>query len=161
MNGVVSARALPFRAMIKSFIPSEDDFDHKLGDFFVNEITKERNYLHFDLKLKYGQRSISVDFSKEEKRHRFYPLLGYEQIIRKYSMDGGAKKKERSIRYASHRDAAYLEVYSIFLAKKYELILTKLGITDCVLAYRKGGGSNIDHAKKFFELGSGLNLPTR
>ena len=138
--------------MKHSFSPSEYDFDPKTEDFFVSEVTKERKYLHFDIKLKDSERLLSVDFSKEERKHRFYPLLGYEQITRKFGKDGKAKKKERSIRYASHKDAAYLEAYSIFLSRKYETILNKFGIEDCVLAYRKGGGSNIDHAKKFFEL---------
>ncbi|MEM9715151.1 MAG: antiviral reverse transcriptase Drt2 [Pseudomonadota bacterium] len=134
--------------------PTEEDFDHKAEDFFQLPLTKERNYLHFDLKLVRDTSALPL-IDEYEEAHRFYPLLGYtdtrEKFVRNEQKQLVKKFKERPIKFSSHRDAEYLQVYGAQLASKYESALARLGLQSAVLAYRKGGGSNIHHAKALFD----------
>ncbi len=140
--------------MPELYLPSNEDFNHRDEDFFSEYETKERRYLHFDRPSQRKEvRKVSLE--KFNEKHRFYPLIGYKKRIRKiHKKEDGRiciKEKERPIRYASHRDADYLEVYSHYLGRKYEYFLSNEKLSECVLAYRKGGGTNIHHAYSLFK----------
>ncbi len=147
--------------------PSQNEFDHRTDDFVPLEFAKERKYNHFDLRLREVDRELAVDFSIENKAHRFWPLLGYTDVtrrfVRKKNADGQwikdsdgnfvrcEKLKKRPIRFASHSDAAYLQAYASYITGYYERALAKDGTSQSVLAYRSGGGTNIHHAKYLFD----------
>lgn len=83
-------------------------------------------------------------------------MLGFTEITRKVkrNADGTTERKEpkkRPIRFAGHADAAYLEGYAAHLSPAYERALAADGTTCAVLAYRRGGGTNIHHAKALFD----------
>lgn len=61
------------------------------------------------------------------------------------------KDKPRPIRFAGHADAAYLQAYAAHLNGFYEQALELDATSGSVLAYRKGGGTNIHHAKSLFD----------
>ena len=137
------------------YLPSEDEFDPSTDDFVHQSLSKERQYKHFDLPLARSDREVQIDFSTEASKHRFWPFLGYTDISRRYTRDhDGDKKltlKPRPIRFASHSDAAYLQAYGEHLNRFYEEAITKDGTAPSVLAYRRGGGTNIHHAKSLFD----------
>ncbi len=107
-----------------------------------------------------------LDFSREDEPHRFLPLLGFTDLARKLvrtkEKDGTWKRdadgmflreerlKPRPIRFASHGDAAYLQAYAEHLHRFYEMALKEDNTSRSVLAYRRGGGTNIHHAKSLF-----------
>lgn len=145
--------------------PSENEFDPSTDDFVLHVLSKERRYKHFDLPLVH--RELTFDFSREDKPHRFLPLLGFTDVARRYvrvrdengdwKRDGNdrfvreEKPKPRPIRFASHKDAAYLQAYAEYLNGFYEQALARDGTSGSVLAYRRGGGTNIHHAKALFD----------
>lgn len=135
------------------YLPSEDEFDPSTDDFVLPAISKERKYKHFDLPL--VDRELAFDFSREDEPHRFLPLLGFTDVARRYvrkaSGDREVKVKERPIRFAGHEDAAYLQAYAGHLNGFYERALAQDGTSGSVLAYRRGGGTNIHHAKALFD----------
>lgn len=135
-------------------LPSENDLDPETDEFYHPFQAKARTYRHFDLPLSDQQRSMTRDFSTEEEKHRFLPLLGFTDIRRRVVREGGkprVKEKPRPIRFAGHADSAYLQAYAEFLAPRYEASILLDGTSDSVLAYRKGGRTNIHHAKSLFE----------
>ena len=147
------------------YLPSEDEFDPSTDDFVLTVLSKERRYKHFDLPL--VNREQVFDFSKEDAPHRFLPLLGFNDLKRRFVRlkgengewlrnPGGAfirveKPKLRPIRFASHRDAACPQAYAEHLTPSYERALALDGTSASVLAYRQGGGTNIHHAKALFD----------
>lgn len=137
------------------YTPSETEFDPETDDFVIQFLSKERRYRHFDLPLRGDARKQVMDFSREDAPHRFLPLLDFTESLRRYTRNKTGKKeqkvKERNIRYASHEDSAYLQAYSDFLNKFYEDSLRADGTSASVLAYRRGGGTNIHHAKALFD----------
>ena len=137
------------------YLPSEEEYDPSMDDFVLTSVSKERRYQHFDLPLPDAERTLTIDFSTETKPHRFLPLLGFTDQVRKYVRSVGGsreiKLKERPIRFASHADAAYLQSYAEHLNPYYERALRKDGTTASVLAYRRDGGTNIHHAKSLFD----------
>lgn len=141
--------------MPELYLPSEDDFDPSADDFVLPACSKERRYKHFDLPLSEAARARQIDFNKEVKPHRFLPLLGFTDRVRRITRDEqGAVVpdiKTRPIRFCGHLDAAYLECYAAYLGRFYEEALTQDGTACSVLAYRRGGGTNIHHAKALFD----------
>ena len=137
------------------YLPSEDEFDPSTDDFVQPAVSKERKYKHFDLPLIGADRERDIDFSAKCDPHRFLPLLGFTDQTRRYIRDASGvpkiKIKERPIRFAGHADAAYLQAYAGHLNGLYEQALVKDGTSGSVLAYRKGGGTNIHHAKSLFD----------
>lgn len=131
--------------------PSTEDF---VPQFLLPAVAKLRTYKHFAPPLKEKERSKVFDFSSESQKHRFLPLLGFTDTTVRFERDGtGIKKqktKERPIRFAGHRDAFYLQAYAAYLNEYYESSLLSDGISDSVLAYRRGGSTNIHHAKSLF-----------
>jgi len=137
------------------YLPSENEFDPSTDDFVLPFVLKKRRYKHFDLPLRESEREQVIDFSREHKPHRFLPLLGYTDKARRYVRNGAGdrerKVKERPIRFAGHADAAYLQAYANHLNGYYERALVADGTTKSILAYRRGGGTNIHHAKALFD----------
>ncbi|WP_425403440.1 antiviral reverse transcriptase Drt2 [Hwanghaeella sp.] len=137
------------------YLPTADEFDPSTDDFILEAVSKERQYKHFDLPLSDENREITIDFSEQTEPHRFLPLLGFTDTVRKFVRNSQGirvpKEKERPIRFAGHADAAYLQAYAEHLNRFYEQALTRDGTTGSVLAYRKGGGTNIHHAKSLFD----------
>jgi RNA-directed DNA polymerase len=149
------------------YLPSENEFDPSTDDFILKSVSKERKYKHFDLPLPDDQREKTLDFGSEIKPHRFLPLLGFNDVTRRlvrvkddagnWLRDGDGefvrkeKVKTRPIRFAGHEDAAYLQGYAAHLNSFYESALASDGSSGSVLAYRKGGGTNIHHAKSLFD----------
>lgn len=127
-----------------------------------------KQYPHFDAPLRPDELERIANDPEAVAAHRFYPFLKYTNTYQPYA---GPKKdmkkrrerkdpKEREIRYASHCDAVIYSRYRSILSERYEAELTRLGISDCVLAYRRvlispesqAGKSNINHAKAAFDL---------
>ena len=118
------------------YLPSEDEFDPSSDDFVLRSVSKERRYKHFDLPLRESEREREFDFSHEKSVHRFWPLLGFTDLARRYvriknedgnwkrNANGGIVKevveKPRPIRFAGHQDAAYLQAYATHLNAFYE-----------------------------------------
>jgi RNA-directed DNA polymerase len=137
------------------YLPSENEFDPATDDFVLPVVSKERRYRHFDLPLRESERELVIDFSREDEPHRFLPLLGFTDEARRYVRKASGvreiKIKERPIRFAGHADAAYLQAYAGYLNGFYEQVLVQDGTSGSVLAYRRGGGTNIHHAKALFD----------
>lgn len=125
----------------------DDEFDPRIDDFE----SKDRRYLHFDLPLSESERANFEVSADDICRNSFWPLIGYvNEERRARKSDAGDLiflKKDRPIKFGSHRDAAILEYYSKSLSIDYELFLSEHTCQDSVLAYRSGIGNNIDHAK--------------
>ena len=137
------------------YLPSENEFDPSTNDFVLPVVSKERKYKHFDLPLRESDRDQVIDFTREDEPHRFLPLLGFTDEARRYVRKASGareiKVKERPIRFAGHADAAYLQAYAAHLNGFYERALVEDGTSGSVLAYRRGGGTNIHHAKALFD----------
>ena len=93
------------------------------------------------------------------RQHPFYPALGREQRARRFPRskeparqeDGSSvHTKKRPIRYPARKDRIIFSSFCYDLADCYEKWLKTFSLDRSVLAYRKAG-SNIDHAKRFFE----------
>lgn len=129
----------------------DEDFDPRIDDF----VSKDRNYVHFDLPLSHEQRANFRLTRAEILGHSFWPLIGYTAEERRVKKDEHGniefKLKERPIKFGSHRDAALYELYGKSLSHDYELSLGGHGFAASVLAYRHGVGNNIDHSKHLFD----------
>lgn len=137
------------------YLPSENEYDPATDDFVLPVVSKERRYRHFDLPLRESERELAIDFAHEDEPHRFLPLLGFTDEARRYVRKASGvreiKVKERPIRFAGHADAAYVQAYAGYLNSFYEKALDQDGTAGSVLAYRRGGGTNIHHAKALFD----------
>lgn len=137
------------------YLPSEIEFDPKDDDFVSPFLSKERRYRHFDLPLDKSKRINTIDFLHEADKHRFLPLLGFTDETRRISFDADGSRnikiKKRPIRYASHNDSNYLQHYSNHLSEYYDIAIKRDGIEKTILAYRRGGKTNIHHAKSLFD----------
>lgn len=116
---------------------------------------KQRSYPHFDKPLSERSREIFATTADELAKHAFWPLLGFTKTERRVKRDENDnirfEEKPREIKFGSHRDAAMLEWFGVSLADKYEQKLGEMGLSQAVLAYRAGMGSNIDQAKSLFD----------
>lgn len=133
------------------YAPEDDKFDPRVDDF----VSKERKYIHFDLRLSENRRS-GLSFSPDQiSSHAFWPLLAYESVERRAKKDFAGNtvfvEKVRPIKFAAHSDAALLEWYGRVLGSAYELFLRDKNFSRSILAYRTGVGDNISHAKSLFE----------
>lgn len=138
------------------YLSSENEFDPSREDFVHPSVSKERRYRHFDLPLPEALRAQTIDFRHESGPRRFYPMLGFTEVTRRVKRNANGtlerkKPKERPIRFSGHADAAYLEGYAAYLSPVYESALATDGTAGAVLAYRRGGGTNIHHAKALFD----------
>lgn len=133
------------------YAPEDDEFDPRIDDF----VSKERKYLHFDLRLSEVHRTGLSYTPDQISSHAFWPLLAYESVERRAKKDFAGntifEEKVRPIKFAAHSDAALLEWYGRELGAAYELYLKDKNFAQSILAYRSGVGDNISHAKSLFE----------
>ena len=157
-----------------------DDFEILFNQWLKNEsknlsrqrlgkedVGAKRKYIHFD---KRRQASSLIDFKKIFKysdgilKIAFWPFLKLTiKTPRIKNKKDGLRKKQNKLRnvyYAAHRDACVYSWYSFLLNQKYyEPLLKKLGLDECVIAYRKiptqedtkKNKCNIHFAKEVFE----------
>lgn len=116
---------------------------------------RPRGYLHFDQPISREQAAKVVADPLEVARHSFYPLIGYSISAIKARRDKSRRtitktSKIREIRYAAHADSHIYSYYNKILSVLYEAEISRLGLEDCVLAFRKLGASNIDFADRAF-----------
>lgn len=126
----------------------------------ANNIQPKRSYLHFDHRIKRITPKIASQIFSPSAitAYSFYPFLRYQTKIRKRKKNGkGIRIKTRNISFAAHLDSLIFSWYAQILYERYEKIIHLLGIDACVLAYRSGNGSNVDHACKAFRDIQGLD----
>lgn len=98
-------------------------------------------------------------------KHPFLPFIGYFIEERRVSKIDKTKPrdlqdsiiKRRPIRYAAHFDSMIFSYYATILYDLYEQKLSKLGLGDVVLAYRKSEymhkvANNITFAREIFDI---------
>lgn len=115
---------------------------------------KHRGYSHFDDYMQLAEAEKLCVSKAEVARNSFFPFIKFEKEVPRY--DRRKRKvipKLRQIAYASHRDSHIYSYYSYLLSMAYEKNLAAVPFSECVLAYRKLGKSNIDFANEaFFEI---------
>lgn len=129
----------------------DEEFDPRIDDF----TSKDRKYIHFDLPLTEHERKNFKPSRQDILGHAFWPLIGFTAEERRVKKDANGniefKIKERPIKFGSHQDAALLDFYGHSLSQDYERYLLDQGLSQSILAYRQGIGSNIDHSKNLFD----------
>jgi hypothetical protein len=115
-----------------------------------------KRYIHFDRHIPVRElRKIANDPERVAK-HSFFPLLRFFEQWTKFRKNKDRKKKTRPLRFAARIDAAIYARYRAKLSKCYEAELTRRGIEEIPVAYRRipkaGGGnkSNIEIARDVF-----------
>lgn len=125
----------------------------KQKDFKKHFPTK--GYLHIDRRIPFERVKDYVMDPHEISTHSFLPLIHYiakneRYIGYQHSSLGNRpfKTKKRKIMYAGHFDSYVYKYYSILLNNVFNSYSVKIGIDECVTAYRdnKKGLSNIDFA---------------
>lgn len=115
---------------------------------------KRRGYLHFDAPIGVARASKLVKNPKAVSKYAFYPLLRYDVISKKVKRTTRGKleleSKPRPISYAAHADSQIYSYYAHQLSESYEKKLASLELSECVLAFRKLGKSNIEFARDAF-----------
>lgn len=111
---------------------------------------KRRGYLHFDAPIGVARATKLVKNPKKLAKHAFYPMLRYDVRSKKLKRNSEGKLKSepklRPISYAAHADSQIYSFYATQLAEAYEVKLARLGLSECILAFRKLGKSNIEFA---------------
>lgn len=105
-----------------------------------------RGYRHFDRQvgLSFAKKVLQSDFVS---RHSFSPLIHYVKSEKRYRpKDHKTKAKDRSIMFASHRDACILSYYSWLLNRRLEQAYASRDIGENVIAYRALGKGNYHFA---------------
>lgn len=125
-----------------------------------------KRYPHFDKHLSIEEIDSIVKDSTRVKSNAFFPFIKYEKAYQPFrkiksitDQIENPGKKIRAIRYACRRDAYIFSYYRHLISEKYEPELQRLGIQDCVIAYRKvpvsgtsgSGKCNIEFAKDAFD----------
>lgn len=129
-----------------------------MGDWQL-KASQLKSYPHFDPVISAIVARALAQNPERVARHAFYPFLLYEQAWTKFAKKGvKGNRKTRKIRYAARADAYIFSYYRHLLSERYEAELTRLSLSDCVLAYRRiptgtgvGGKCNIHHALDAFE----------
>ena len=111
---------------------------------------KSRHYRHFDLPVNEAFVRKVVD-PAWVSRHVFSPLIHYTKTEKRYKKcpETGLRtitSKQRSIRYAAHRDACILAYYAYQINQGLKSYYDAIGISDSVIAYRTLGLANYDFA---------------
>lgn len=111
----------------------------------------KKGYPHFDMPLSLDKARELVTCPETVSKHQFLPFLSYEKKVRRYRGKDKRSLKSRPIKYASHRDGYIYAYYSKLLSERYEQKLRDNKLTECVIAYRAGMGSNITFARLAFD----------
>jgi len=109
-----------------------------------------RGYRHFDRQvgLSFAKKVLQSDFVS---RHSFSPLIHYVKSEKRYRpKDHKTKAKDRSIMFASHRDACILSYYSWLLNRRLEQAYASRDIGENVIAYRALGKGNYHFASDVY-----------
>lgn len=116
-----------------------------------------KSYFHFDAKIdKDRLRQLATD-NAFVASHGFMPLIRFREKWIKFRKNGAKKLKSRPIRYCNRLDAGIYAYHRFKLSKEYERYLSKKGISEIPIAYRKipkstgGNKSNIEFAKDAFD----------
>jgi len=105
---------------------------------------KPRAYRHFDSPVG-GAFAAKVLQPNFVKRHSWSPLISYTKRQKRYRPGiGKTDFKERSIMYASHRDACILSYFASELTGVLDERYAASGLGESVIAYRKLGKANYD-----------------
>ncbi len=98
-----------------------------------------KTYPHFDRPLRSPEDVKHIVESPDQCAKRaFLPFIRFERIARKYKRaEKRFVKKPRDLKYASHTDSQILRYYANILGAAYEQVLSRDGLGDSVLAYRK------------------------
>lgn len=128
----------------------------KWDDLFTvnrfNQSKYPKSYKHFDRPVSKSKAYDLVASPKTINKHSFLPFIYYEKKVRKYrGKRHRIRLKKRPIMYASHKDGLIYSYYTILLSQLYEDKLHKLGINNCVTAYRPAIGNNIKFANDAFQ----------
>lgn len=112
---------------------------------------QKKGYPHFDLPLEIEAAKKLVMDKETVAKHQFLPFISYEKKARRYKGHNQCSVKTRPIKYASHRDGYIYSYYSMILSEGYEKQLENYELSECVIGYRKGKGSNITFARAAFD----------
>lgn len=115
--------------------------------------SKSKYYPHFDgeFALKRLPALIQEINTKQRLSHNFYPFIRYKQPKFRRNANGKLIEKIDKPRYITHTARIDANIYSYYrniLMDAYERLLHQLGLSDCVIAYRKIPiEPNSDHGK--------------
>lgn len=126
---------------------------------------KQKNYLHFDERIKVQHMKTKIQDSKWVASYAFLPSIHFEIVFKKYvtitEIDDQGKKsrrkkkkeKVREIFYAAHKDSYIYKYYGDLLNDAYNKYAKKNGIDEIAVAYRnnKKGKNSVDFAYEVFE----------
>jgi len=109
-----------------------------------------RAYQHIDRAIGIATAKALTALPSAVARHPFLPFIHYDDEVRRYGGKHGLRIKSRPIHYAGHQDSAIYAFYAYQLSERYEALLLQEGLSDCIIAYRRLGRSNIDFAGEAF-----------
>jgi hypothetical protein len=122
-----------------------------------------KQYPHIGLLLEPKDRIWIEPYVKSKKnieKHAFFPFIHRRLVVRKFrkeiyhdgtrSLLRKPSNKQRKIFYSNHLDSNVYSYYAEILSKEYEKTLSKMGISECITAYRqvKVDASNINSRNK-------------
>ncbi len=113
-----------------------------------------RPYAHFDRPLPFDAAKAYVADPARIQQHAFHPFIDFEIVQRRYKVRAQRAEvgsKRRPIGVPSHVDGYVFAYYAKLLGGRYEEYLIANDLGQCVLAYRRGLGSNIDFARAAFD----------
>lgn len=114
----------------------------ELGEYLGYDWFRPRGYRHFDAPVStpYAATICNPQFVS---KHSWLPLIHYVKRVKRYKeKDGKTVYKDRSIMFASHRDACILSKYAFDIVVLLDGHYEKSGLNDHVIAYRKLGRAN-------------------
>lgn len=123
---------------------------------------KPRHYLHFDIPVSKKAAEEYILNPENVKKHAFYPFLNFTVVSPKYKRHPSTglmtkdHPKKRPISYAAHLDSQIYSYYSYVLKEKYEELLNWHGLGSNIIAFRTLRESNIDFAKRAFDIIKGF-----
>ncbi|WP_213287003.1 antiviral reverse transcriptase Drt2 [Bradyrhizobium sp. sGM-13] len=121
----------------------------RVGGWYV-----KKPFAHFDLPLTYEAALSRVQDKQFIIERSFWPLIGFVDSKRKFKKEAGTSivsTKDRPLRYCSHVDGYIHSFYAQQIIPRYEEFLAKHNLSDVVIGYRKGRGTNVDMAKAAFD----------
>lgn len=124
-----------------------------------------KSYPHFDEPIFNRKEALNVVYRyRNGASYGFYPLIQFDIKQSRYRTKRQennnkikvidkekSRPKIRTINYPSHKDGYIFSYYAHELSKLYEKKIESLSLGECVSAYRKNIGSNIDIAGQVFK----------
>ncbi|MDB5471885.1 MAG: hypothetical protein JWR84_3445 [Caulobacter sp.] len=142
-------------------MPEARRFSAPSRDRFWIPILKQ--YPHFDAPISILSAWKLVQSPTNVAKHEFLPFLRFVESWqpfrrKKGSLEPKPDPKNRTIRYASHKDSILYSYYRFLLSNRYEQALNHFNLSQNVIAYRRlldefgRGKSNINFAHEAFRL---------